>query len=197
MVSGISIISLIIAIASYMESSESNEIARSAQKFVLEQDASNKSIVLTATFDNNLELMKIKPTIDSFNLQYSMVYFPEKIWGTPITAENPELAIQLFGVSEKLIQDAENKYAKALSAIDNNNDTTVAAYSDLLPIVIKSNYTTQGNIFNKRAVYYISYNVILYADKRAPKLEFKNLSFISNINTETEISKYLNDKWSQ
>lgn len=169
-----------ISIKSCRQADASYEIAK-------EEFLSKRFLILKGTIekDNNDE-MKISSVDNSIAIQSVVVLTPFG-FNESIPVTSPNYSMSLF----QLRNSIQERISQKVSA---EKDIPKVAFNKTVPVVLLSNYTTQGQSYRDFSLYHILFDVVIRENEK-PSITFKGIGFSRRINSDVDINKTLNEEF--
>lgn len=179
---GLSVLALIISIRSC--SISQNALNLSQQEYL-----DKFKNVWTGTYDKENETLKIIPTNKNVVLQKATAYYPDVVSDSEWPIRPPENILHITVPTIQIRRMIKDKFPlkKGFAQV---LDTS------LIPIIIESNYTLNGDNLYDVSVYMIEFNAVINDDENdLPKVFISGLIFSHQIKEDIKIKDYINDFW--
>lgn len=177
-----SIVAVIISIRSCQLSKKSLELSQ--------QEYYDKfKTIWNFEYNEDGKVFKIKASNDKVNLQGARVFYPDSIsnhiW-------NIRLPNNLLYVSSP-IGELEKEISKKIKPVDSIFKLLDNSFA---PIVLESYYTVDGENFSNLSLYALRYNANIISGKYSkPKVNITGLTYVNEIDPNTNIKDFLNQAW--
>lgn len=135
--------------------------------------------------------MKVYPLDANIAIQKAEVMFPHQLNTSSRIVRPPENYIPLVVLRFSLQEVIEKLISKEKGIAKGRLDAGV-------PIIITTNYVTQGDYYIDKSMYYIDFDFVV-SDKlyQPPTIYFKSLSFAGRLESSDDAKKILQDEWNR
>lgn len=174
----ISVIAIIVSIRSCQISQEALDI-QSQQAYAV-----NLTNYVGVYSDDN-KTLSIKTTNPNVTLQSMKVYYPSEVSDMAWDVEQPSFLLHLtspiFKIKRKVEQEIEQQEG-IVKILDGGR----------IPIIIESNYLSNGSGFFEKSLYSLDFEGIIWEESgRSPDIKIKGITFINRLPLTTMPTEYL------
>lgn len=180
---------LIVALIALGTSVKSCRQADRTQALAEEEFVSKRLVILRGIIEKDSDMMKLSPLDANIAIQRAEVIFPPQADAASRIISAPEYAVSLLGLRNSLQQTLEKLIPK-------EKDQAKVGVNQGVPIVINTNYVTQGSSFTDRSLYYIEFDYVVN-DKpyELPAVSFNGLIFAGRLSSTDDPKKLLKEQW--
>lgn len=181
----IALIALLVAARGCYQAERSLELAE--QEF-----ASQRLAVWQGSLSESGNDLIISAISDNSELQTAVVYFPPQIESFERIVGPPDFMFSLVNAKFQLSQIMDEK-------IPREPDKIILVPHGIVPIVLRSVYIAQGEVYEDAALYYLQFESIVVDNEfQSPTINIKGMLFGQRIdasNTDADIRSFLQTEW--
>lgn len=180
----ISIAALIVSLISAIISAKSCSQVDASYEIAREEFLSKRFLIVEGTIEEDSDKMKISSLDENIAIQSIVVLTPSGFSESlPITP--PDYSFSL----SQLRYSIQERISQKVSV---EKDIVKIGYNKSLPVILLSNYTSQGQSYSDSSLYHILFDVIIRENEK-PSITFKGLGFAKRINSNVDVNKTLNE----
>lgn len=150
-----------------------------------------RSMILGATLSSNGDAFTVKALDSSISLLDALAIFPTDVEKQEWRILPPDYQLHMLMLRTGLERAVEKHVGRTPGHATVSIDANV-------PVAIKSFYTAKGEPFQNQALYRIVYSFVIDGDSdKAPKVEFKGLTYMNRLGPDDDARKLIDEIWEQ
>jgi len=182
---------LLLSLVAVIISVKSCRQADHAQNLAEKEFASKRHIILRGSYEKESEKLKISPLDASIAIQSAEVIFPPQIDKSTHIVRAPDYTILLSILKGNLQRTIEKLMPKKIML----PNSRIEGFPMMggVPIIITTNYVTQGELFIERSLYHVTFDFVI--DSKSFELSFGGINFVRRLNLDDDPREILKEEW--
>ncbi len=183
--------SLVVSVASFIIAFRSCGIAERGLQLSSQDFFSQRTVVYRGKLNDKKDEIFLTPIDPAIQLQRASVYFPPQLSNHRWDVLPPDFGLPLVVLENELANTIDKVVPKETGFVKVLTESSV-------PCVIESSYVAKGQSYEERSLYEVVYLAVVSDEPyKRPSIEFKGISFLQRLPTNTRSQKYVEKLWNE